>query len=53
LPKRNYGFEKRQKELNKQRKREAKEQRKLDRSKGVAGQGPPEHREESGSTPEA
>lgn len=34
MPKRNYGFEKRQKELNKQRKREEKQQRKLDRSSG-------------------
>jgi hypothetical protein len=33
LPKRNYQFEKRQKELDKQRKKEAKEQRKLDRAK--------------------
>ena len=32
MPKRNYGFEKRQKELNKQRKQEAKRQRRLDRS---------------------
>jgi hypothetical protein len=32
LPKRNYGHEKRQKELNKQRKREEKLQRKLDRT---------------------
>jgi len=32
LPKRNFGFEKRQKELNKQRKREEKQQRKLDRA---------------------
>jgi hypothetical protein len=32
LPKRNYGFEKRQKELNKQRKQEAKRQRRLDRT---------------------
>ena len=32
LPKRNYGFEKRQKELNKQRKREEKLVRKLDRA---------------------
>jgi hypothetical protein len=31
LPKRNYGFEKRQKELNKQKKREEKQQRKLER----------------------
>jgi hypothetical protein len=32
VPKRNFGFEKRQKELNKQRKREEKQQRKLDRA---------------------
>jgi hypothetical protein len=32
LPKRNYGFEKRQKELNKQRKQKAKQQRRLDRT---------------------
>jgi hypothetical protein len=32
LPKRNYGFEKRQKELTKQRKKEEKLQRKLDRT---------------------
>jgi hypothetical protein len=31
VPKRNYGFEKRQKELNRQKKREEKAQRKLDR----------------------
>jgi hypothetical protein len=33
LPKRNYGFEKRQKELAKQRQKEEKKQRKLERSK--------------------
>ncbi|HET6796500.1 MAG TPA: hypothetical protein VFH40_05000 [Gemmatimonadales bacterium] len=32
MPKRNYGYEKRQKELNKQRKQEAKRQRRLDRT---------------------
>ena len=32
LPKRNYGYEKRQKELGKQAKREQKRQRKLDRA---------------------
>jgi hypothetical protein len=32
LPKRNYGFEKRQKELNRQRKREEKLQRKVERT---------------------
>ncbi len=31
MPKRNYGYEKRQKELNRLRKREEKRQRKLDR----------------------
>lgn len=31
MPKRNYGYEKRQKELNRQRKQEEKRQRKLDR----------------------
>ena len=33
MPKRNYGFEKRQKELSKQRQKEEKKQRKLERSK--------------------
>jgi hypothetical protein len=33
LPKRNYGFEKRQKELRRQAKKEAKQQKKLDRAK--------------------
>lgn len=32
MPKRNYGFEKRQKELTKQRKKEEKLQRRLDRT---------------------
>ena len=32
MPKRNYGFEKRQKELNRQRKQEEKRQRRLDRT---------------------
>jgi hypothetical protein len=32
LPKRNYGYEKRQKELNRQRKQEEKRQRKRDRT---------------------
>jgi hypothetical protein len=32
LPKRNYGYEKRQKELHKQQKREEKRQRKLERA---------------------
>ena len=33
MPKRNYGFEKRQKELTRQRQKEEKKQRKLERSK--------------------
>jgi hypothetical protein len=36
VPKRNYGFEKRQKELNKQRKQEEKRQRRLDRTEPPA-----------------
>ena len=36
MPKRNYGFEKRQKELTKQRQKEEKKQRKLERSKEPA-----------------
>jgi hypothetical protein len=36
LPKRNYGFEKRQKELNRQRKQEEKRQRRLDRTEAPA-----------------
>ncbi len=36
MPKRNYGFEKRQKELNKQRKQEEKRQRKQERAQAPA-----------------
>ena len=35
MPKRNYGFEKRQKELNKQKKKEEKQQRKLERKEAT------------------
>jgi hypothetical protein len=35
LPKRNYGFEKRQKELNRQKKKEEKQQRKLERKEAA------------------
>jgi hypothetical protein len=52
LPKRNYGFEKRQKDLNKQRKREEKEQRKLERAKGLVEEALPESSEDTGSRPE-
>lgn len=37
MPKRNYGYEKRQKELGRQRKREEKLKRKLDRARDRAG----------------
>ena len=40
MPKRNYGYEKRQKELNKQRKKEEKRQRKLDRAKAGSDEVP-------------
>ena len=38
MPKRNYGFEKRQKELTRQRQKEEKKQRKLERSKEPEGE---------------
>jgi hypothetical protein len=44
LPKRNYGFEKRQKELNRQQKQEAKRQRRLERTEA-----PPEDAEIEGT----
>ena len=42
MPKRNYGFEKRQKELKRQLKKEEKKQRKLDRAKESAEATPDE-----------
>ncbi len=39
MPKRNYGYEKRQKELEKKRKKEEKRQRKLDRNGPAAEEG--------------
>jgi hypothetical protein len=44
LPKRNFGYEKRQKELNRQRKQEEKRQRKRDRADAEPGSAetPPE-----------
>ena len=41
LPKRNYGYEKRQKELNRQRKQEEKRQRKRDRAEEQPEESPP------------
>lgn len=48
LPKRNYGYEKRQKELHKQQKREEKLKRKLERADIPAEES---DREESSSSP--
>jgi hypothetical protein len=42
LPKRNYGFEKRQKELSKQRQKEEKRLRKLQRTRGLTEDSPDE-----------
>ena len=52
MPKRNYGYEKRQKELNKQRKKEEKRQRKLDRAKAGPDQVPEEDPAGLNSPPE-
>jgi hypothetical protein len=52
MPKRNYGFEKRQKELNKQRKKEEKRQRKLDRAKDSGEALSDEQRTSDGGTPD-
>lgn len=40
MPKRNYGFEKRQKELSKQRQKEEKKLRKLQRAKAMTEDNP-------------
>jgi len=53
LPKRNYGFEKRQKELNKQRKQEEKRQRKLDRSSAPPAEGKADETDPQDPEPEA
>jgi hypothetical protein len=50
VPKRNYGYEKRQKELTKQRKREEKQQRKLERGAQPAADG--ESQEQPDAVPE-
>jgi hypothetical protein len=50
LPKRNYGFEKRQKELTKQRQKEEKKQRKLERSKEPAAENLVENTSPDGTT---
>jgi hypothetical protein len=52
VPKRNYGFEKRQKELNRQRKRQEKQQRKLERGAPQAGDSA-ETEEQPGLAPES
>jgi hypothetical protein len=46
VPKRNYGFEKRQKELNRQQKQEEKRQRRLERSES-----PPDEEEQTEQAP--
>lgn len=53
MPKRNYGFEKRQKELNKQRKQEEKRQRKLDRSSAPPAEGKADETDPQDPEPEA
>ncbi len=50
MPKRNYGFEKRQKELTKQRQKEEKKQRKLERSKEPAVESLVENTSPDGAT---
>jgi hypothetical protein len=52
LPKNTYGREKRQKELNRQRKREEKQQRKLDRAAARAEQPNPAEPGAAGALPE-
>ena len=47
MPKRNYGFEKRQKELSRQQKQEEKRQRRRERSES-----PPDDNAEAGEGPE-
>ena len=51
MPKRNYGFEKRQKELTKQRKKEEKAQRKLDRARASAQEAVAQPPASDGDTP--
>jgi hypothetical protein len=50
LPKRNYGFEKRQKELTRQRQKEEKKQRKLERAKEPVVESQAENPGSEGST---
>ena len=52
MPKRNYGFEKRQKELTKQRQKEEKKQRKLERTREPAVEIPLEDPGPEGATQE-
>jgi hypothetical protein len=52
LPKRNYGYEKRQKELNRQRKKAEKLQRRLIRLNDHAGSADPVESPEPDSRPE-
>lgn len=52
MPKRNYGYEKRQKELNKQRKQEEKRQRKLERVTPPMEDGQPDQADPALTPPE-
>jgi hypothetical protein len=52
LPKRNYGYEKRQKELNRQRKKAEKLQRRLDRLHDRSGHAEPAESHEADARPE-
>lgn len=53
MPKRNYGYEKRQKELNRQRRQEEKRNRKLDRSAAPPEDGQVDQPPAQGESPEA
>lgn len=53
MPKRNYQFEKRQKELDKKRKKEEKRQRQLERTARPAGESLDEDAVPGDATPEA
>ena len=51
MPKRNYGFEKRQKEIRRQQKKEEKKQKKLDRAKQPGDPLPEELEPPAGAPP--
>lgn len=51
MARQNYGYEKRQKEMAKQKKREEKRRRKLDKHSAAPGEGP-EHASDEASSPD-